>query len=354
MTTTMAGRGLLRCAALCLFLFGCGSDTAQNVPSGAAQNNGPLVGHVTVDGSSTVLPVSRAMAAAFQKANPSVQVSVETSGTTGGFRKFCAGQLDVSGASRPINAEEVKQCGASHVEYIELPVAFDSLSVVVNAKNTFVSCLTVPELKKMWEPTAAGKVTRWNQIRSTFPDEPLTLFGPGGDSGTFDYFTLAIVGEERKSRGDYMKSEDDTVLVSGIAGDPNALGYFGYAYYLANQDKLKLVGVDNGHGCVLPSAKTVEDMTYQPLARPIFVYLSASAAKRPEVHGFARFYVDPDNAKYTSEVGYVPLSTATLLTVERRLESTTTGSVFGGRGSVIGVSADMFDDEEKIKNALVR
>jgi phosphate transport system substrate-binding protein len=294
------------------------------------------------------------MAAAFQKANAAVQVSVESSGTTGGFRKFCAGKLDITGASRPINADEVKQCAASHVEYVELPVAFDSLTVVVNAKNTFASCLTVAELKKMWEPAAEGKVTRWNQIRSTFPDQPLTLFGPGGDSGTFDYFTLAIVGQEHRSRGDYTSSEDDTTLVSGIAGDPNTLGYFGYAYYLANKDKLNPVSVDNGRGCVAPSPKTVEDMTYQPLARPIFVYLSASAAKRPEVHGFARFYVDPDNAQLTREVGYVPLSTATLLTVERRLESTLIGSIFGGRGSVVGVSADVFADDDKVKNALVR
>src|SRR5262249_41265525 len=222
MSSPTACRRFLRCVALCLAATGCAGGSAQKAPAdGAASSKGPLAGHVTVDGSSTVLPVSRSMAAAFRKANTAVQVSVESSGTAGGFRKFCAGQLDITGASRPINANEVAQCTANHVEYIELPVAVDSLSVVVNAQNTFAGGLGVAELKKMGEPAAEGKVTRWTQIRSSFPDEPLALFGPGDDSGTFDYFTLAIVGQEHKSRRDYTRSEDDTTLVNAIAVHSN-------------------------------------------------------------------------------------------------------------------------------------
>jgi len=294
------------------------------------------------------------MGAAFQTANPGVAVSVTSSGTGGGFKKFCAGQLDVSDASRPINAAESRECEANHVEFIELPIAFDSLSVVVNAANTFVDCLTVPELKTIWEPAAEGRVTRWNQVRASFPDQPLKLFGPGGESGTFDYFTLAVVGKERSSRTDYSASEDDTVLVNGVAGNPGALGYFGYAYYAANTSRLRAVAIDNGRGCVGPSPKTVEDTTYQPLARPMFIYLTAASAARPEVHEFARFYVNPDNAKVSQDLGYVPLPTATLLSVGRRLDESVMGSVFGGRGSVIGVTADAFQDEDRVKNALVR
>jgi phosphate transport system substrate-binding protein len=206
----------------------------------------------------------------------------------------------------------------------------------------------------MWEPASEGKVTRWNQIRASFPDQPLTLFGHGREHGTFDYFTLAVVGVEKSSRNDYTKNEDDAVLVDGIAADPNALGYFGFAYYLANKDKLKLVAVDNGHGCVVPSAQTVADDSYQPLSRPIFVYVSASAAARPEAKAFARFYVDPDNARYVRDVGYVPLPPATLLAAGRRLDAGVAGSIFGGRGSVLGVTAQTFEDEDHIKNALVQ
>jgi phosphate transport system substrate-binding protein len=246
---------------------------------------GPLSGKVTVDGSTTVFPLSKAMAEAFRQFNPAVQFVVEFSGTGGGFKKFCAGQVDVAGASRPINSLESEQCKAQRIEYIEVPVAFDSLAVVVNAKNGFVDCLTVNELKAMWEPAAEGKTSQWKQIRSSFPAQPLTLFGPGKDSGTFDYFTLAIVGAESSSRGDYTKSEDDMVIERGVAAEPNALGYFGYAYYQAYQDQLKAVAVDSGKGCVLPSAATVADGTYQPLSRPLFVYVNLAAAARPGGQG---------------------------------------------------------------------
>jgi phosphate transport system substrate-binding protein len=219
---------------------------------------------ISIDGSSTVYPLSRAIAKA--------------SGTGGGFKKFCTGQLEIADASRPINSSESELCKAQHIEYIELPVAFDSLSVVVNAKNTFVECLSVKELRSMWEPAAEGKVCAWQQIRPSFPAKPLALFSPGKDSGTFDYFTLAIVGTEGQSRGDVVRSEDDLVIERGVAADPNAVRYFGYAYYQANSDKVKLVAVGNGHGCVASSVQTVADTTYQPLSRP---YSSMSTWPQP-------------------------------------------------------------------------
>ena len=354
---------ILAAVALGLLLTGCqpaqttgGIHETPGGTTGAAGGGPlpPLAGSVTMDGSATVLPVSRKMADAFQQRNPGVRVAAQSSGTGGGFRKFCAGEVDVTGASRPINAAESQACRANHVEFIELPIAFDSLSVVVNAKNMFAACLKVDELKRVWEPPAEGKLTRWNQIRSDFPDRPLALFGPGKDSGTFDYFTLAVVGVESSSRSDYTKSEDDTVLVHGVAADPDALGYFGYAYYLANRDTLKLVAIDNGQGCVVPGPQTVADNSYQPLSRPMFVYVSRAAAARPEAKAFARFCVDPENARYVRDVGYVPLPAVTLLAAARRLDNGVTGSIFGGRGSVLGVTADTFQDEDRIQNALVQ
>jgi phosphate transport system substrate-binding protein len=354
---------ILAAVALGLSVAGChpaptteGTHETSGATTGATSGGVPpaLAGSVTMDGSATVLPVSRKMADAFQQRHPGVKVAAQSSGTGGGFRKFCAGEVDVTGASRPINAAESQACLANHVEFIELPIAFDSLSVVVNAKNMFVGCLKVDELKRVWEPAADGKLTRWNQIRSEFPDRPLALFGPGRDSGTFDYFTLAVVGVESSGRSDYTKSEDDTVLVKGVAADPDALGYFGYAYYLANRDTLKLVAIDNGQGCVVPGPQTVADNSYQPLSRPMFVYVSRSAAARPEAKAFARFCVDPENASYVRDVGYVPLPAVTLLAAARRLDNGVTGSIFGGRGSVLGVTADTFQDEDRIQNALVQ
>jgi len=317
---------------------------------------GPLSGRVTIDGSATVLPLSQAMAQAFHEANPTVEFGNEFSGTGGGFKKFCAGQVDLIGASRPIKSAESEQCKAKRIEYIEVPVAFDRLAVVVNPKNTFVDCLTVNELKAMWEPAAEGKTTQWKQIRSNFPAQPLVLFGPGNDSGTFDYFTLAIVGTETSSRGDYTKSEDDRVIEHGVAGESNALGYFGYAYYEANKDELKVVAVDSGHGCVTPSAQTVADGTYQPLSRPLFLYVSLAAAARPEVKAFTRFYLAPENTKYVTKVGYVPLPLTALTAQAARLEKGVTGSVLGGHGSVTGVPLTSFDDDEKerMRDALAR
>ena len=313
-------------------------------------------GAITVDGSATVYPLSQAMASAFHAANPDVQVDVRFSGTGGGFRKFCAGQTDIEGASRPIKTAEGEQCKAHHVDYIELAVAFDSLSVVVNPRNTFVDCLTVKELKTIWEPGAEGKITNWQQVRPNFPSQPLVLFGPGKDSGTFDYFTAAIVGTEADSRSDYTASEDDMVIERGVESEPNALGYFGYAYYQANKGKLKLVAVDNGHGCVAPSAETVADKTYRPLSRPLFLYVKLNSASRPEVKEFAHFYIAPSSAKYVAQVGYVPLPDQVLVAQTSRFDKGVTGSALGGHGSVLGLNLDWMnvDEEEKVKAQLVQ
>jgi phosphate transport system substrate-binding protein len=322
----------------------------------AACNSDPLSGKVTIDGSATVFPLNQAMAKAFRESNPAVQFAVEFSGTGGGFRKFCAGQVDIAAASRPIKSAEGERCKAQHIEYIEVPIAFDSLAVVVNAKNTFVNCLTVNELKAMWEPSAEGKITQWNQIRASFPPQPLALFGPGKDSGTFDYFTFAIMGTESSSRSDYTKSEDDAVIERGVAAEPNAIGYFGYAYYLANKDQLNVVAIDDGHGCVQPSAATVADGTYQPLSRPLFVYVNVAAVARPEVRRFTEFYLSPEGARHVTEVGYVALPPSALVRQAARFEKGVTGSALGGRGSVTGVPLTSFDDDEKerMRDALAR
>lgn len=315
-----------------------------------------LTGTVTVDGSATVYPLSNATAKAFHAINPDVQVDVRFSGTGGGFRKFCAGEIDVEGASRPIKTEEAEQCAAKHIEYIEIPVAFDSLSVVVSGRNTFVNCLTVQELKKIWQPAAQGLIKNWQQVRSNFPSEPLTLFGPGKDSGTFDYFTLAIVGVEASSRSDYTPSEDDMVIERGVESNSNALGYFGYAYYQANKGKVKAVAVDNGHGCVMPSAESVANKTYEPLSRPLLLYINVAAASRPEVKAFARLFLAPDSSQRITQVGYVPLPISAQIVQTARLEKGITGSALGGHGSVLGVKLDWFnvDEEEKVKAQLVQ
>jgi phosphate transport system substrate-binding protein len=324
-----------------LMLFVVGAMSACSPPQ--------LSGTVHVDGSATVLPLSAAMAAGFRQSQPNVTISNEFSGTGGGFKKFCAGQTDINAASRPINAAETEQCKAQKIDFFELPVAFDSLSVVVNPKNSFVDCLTSQELKAIWEPAVEGKVTSWRQVRASFPDQPLTLFGPGKDSGTFDYFTLAIIGTESASRGDYTKSEDDAVIERGVEGDPNALGYFGYAYYQANKDKLKLVAVNSGHGCVLPSAQTVSDETYVPLSRPLFIYVNEAASQRAEVRAFTHYYLAFDSTQYVTRVGYVPLSRGTLSVQAARFDKGITGSALGGHGSVLGLGlkwASVDNDDE--------
>jgi phosphate transport system substrate-binding protein len=334
---------------LCALAFGCRQQPAPSLSAPAT-----LTGQITINGSDTLLPVSRTLADAFQRRHSGVKVTVGASGTGEGFRTLCAGELDIAGASRPINAAEAQGCRLRGIEFFELPLAFDSLSVVVSPRNLFASCLTVAELRRMWEPAADGKVTRWRQVRSSFPDQTLELFGPGKGSGTFDYFTLAINGVEGSSRSDYTRSEDHAELAGRVAADPNALGYLPYAYYLSSKDRLKLVAVDGGEGCVTPSAESVAGETYQPLSRPIFIYVAAAANARPEVRALARDFLSPDNASTIQEIGYVPLPTATLLSLSRHLDRNLTGSIFGGRGSVLGVTAARFEDDDRLKNELVR
>jgi len=297
---------------------------------------------VRIDGSSTVFPVTEAMAEEFQRTTSGrVRVTVGISGTGGGFQKFCNGELDIADASRPINRTEITNCGTKEVSFVELPVAFDGLSVVVSQSNTWVDYLTVSELKAIWGPDAQGTITNWNQIRPDFPDAPLTLYGPGPDSGTFDYFTEVINGTAKASRGDFTASEDDNVLVQGVSGDPNALGYFGFAYFEENQDKLKLVAVDpeDGRGPIYPSPETIAGGTYVPLSRPIFIYARASSLQRPEVLDFLQFYLTPLVAtNVIPEVGYVPFPEQYYVLARQRLETQQTGTVFGGttkRGATV-------------------
>lgn len=272
---------------------------------------GELAGNIQIDGSSTVYPITEAVAEEFRAEAPDVRVTVGVSGTGGGFKKFTRGDIDVVDASRQIKPSEDSLAQANGISYVELPVAYDGLTVVVNPENDWVKDITLEELKKIWEPAAQGTITRWNQIRPEWPDREIHLYGPGVESGTYDYFTEAIVGESGASRGDYTASEDDNVLVQGVSTDPNALGFFGYAYYEENQDKLKVVPVDdqndsNGQGAILPTLETVKDGTYAPLSRPLFIYVNSKASARPEVVEFVNFYLD--NAPTLSqEVGYIPM-----------------------------------------------
>ncbi len=280
-----------------------GSVTAYNSATPATG----LAGTIEIDGSSTVFPVTEAVAEEFRKDNPKVQVNVGVSGTGGGFKRFTAGETDVSNASRPIRDSERQAAADSGVEYLELRIGIDGLSVMVNPANDFVDCLTVAELKAIWEP--GSMIGNWSQVRAGFPDQRLRLYGPGTDSGTFDYFTEEIVGEVQAARSDFVASEDDNVLVVGINGDRSALGFFGYAYYAENADKLKVVGIDAGDGCVKPTAATIETGAYQPLSRPVFIYVNAEALARPEVRAFVDFYM-VHAADLVAEVGYVRLSEA--------------------------------------------
>ncbi len=262
---------------------------------------------IAIDGSSTVFPITEAMAEEFLAENPTTRITVGVSGTGGGFSKFCNGETDISNASRPIKPSEMEACMANGIEYIEIPVAYDALTVVVNPENTWLESMTVEQLRTLWEPAAQRTITRWNQVDPSWPDAPITLFGPGTDSGTFDYFTEEVIGESGASRSDFTASEDDNILVLGVAGEINSLGYFGYAYFDNNRDQLRAVAIDNGDGPVLPSSRSVNTGTYTPLSRPIFIYVSAEAAQRSEVAEFVEFYLDRSPG-IVPEVGYVALS----------------------------------------------
>jgi len=302
---------------------------------------------IKIDGSSTVYPVTEAVAEEFQKAKRGkIKVTVGISGTGGGFKKFCRGETDISDASRPILKQEMEACKGAGIQYVELPVAFDALTVMVNPKNDWAPSMTVAELKKIWEPAAQGKITKWNQVRPNWPNAPLKLYGAGADSGTFDYFTEAITGKAKSSRGDFTASEDDNVLVQGIANDKNALGFFGFSYYVENQDKLKAVAIDGGKGPVMPSAKAVEDGTYQPLSRPIFIYVNKKSAEKSEVKEFVEFYLK-NAANLVKQVKYVALPAKVYQIGLEHFQKGKIGTVFGGEAEVGVKIEDLLKREAK-------
>jgi phosphate transport system substrate-binding protein len=291
---------------------------------------------VKIDGSSTVYPITEAVAEDFQKAKKNaIKVTVGISGTGGGFKKFCRDETDISNASRPITAKEMADCKAAGVDYVEMPVAYDALTVVINPKNSFLKQATVEELKKMWEPAAQGTITKWNQVNPAWPDAPIKLFGAGADSGTFEYFTEAIVGKPKSSRGDYTASEDDNVLVQGVSRDVNGIGYFGYAYYAENMARLKGLPIVNPNTgkAVEPSGANVENGTYVPLSRPIFIYVKAKSLQKPEVREFVEFYMKNAD-KLTREVKYVPLPKAAYDGNLKHAKDGKIGTVFGGKNEV--------------------
>ena len=302
-----------------------------------------LAQHPTVkaDGSSTVYPIAEAVAEEFQKSKKNaIRVTVGISGTGGGFKKFCRGEIDVANASRPILKSEIDDCAKAGIKFFELPVAYDALTVVANPRNTFIMQMTVEELKRLWEPAAQGKVTRWNQVNPAWPDQPIKLFGAGADSGTFDYFTEAVVGKSKSSRGDFTASEDDNVLVQGVVRDVNAIGYFGFAYYAENAAKLKAIPIiaRSGAPAVGPSEKSVLDGSYQPLSRPVFVYVNEASMKKPEVREFVEFFMR-NGARLSKEVRYVPLPARAYQLNLEHIARNKLGTVFGGV-SEVGVTIE--------------
>ncbi|MCC7179076.1 MAG: PstS family phosphate ABC transporter substrate-binding protein [Acidobacteria bacterium] len=337
-------RFLAPVAIAALVTAACGGGSSQPGQAGA-----PAI--VTLDGSSTVFPISEAVAEEFQRANPGTRVTVGISGTGGGFQKFCRAETDISNASRPISASEIAACDKAGVGYVELPVAYDGIAIVVNPKASWIADITVAELKTLWAPEAQGKVTRWSQVRPGWPDREIHLFGAGVDSGTYDYFTEAITGKAKASRGDFTSSEDDNVLVQGVSSDELALGFLPFAYYEENQDKLKLIPVDdgnadNGAGPLLPSAESIRTGTYQPLSRPVFIYVSTKAAVRPEVQKFVDFYLAEADV-LVREVSYVGLGPAAYQLVGERFAKRTTGSLFAGAENTVGVTIEQLLAKER-------
>jgi phosphate transport system substrate-binding protein len=328
----------LRCfgaAILTLIAAACGGGQGNNE---AAQDL------ITLDGSSTVFPIAEAVAEEFGKANPNVRTpTVGISGTGGGFQKFCRGETDISNASRPIRPAEIEACQKAGIEYIEIPIAYDGIAIVVNPKNTWADSITVAELKTMWAPEAQGKVTRWNQIRSSWPNREIRLFGAGVDSGTYDYFTEATVGKEGASRGDFTSSEDDNVIVQGVASDELALGFLPLAYVEENRERLKVVPVedakgDNGAGPIAPSAETVRGGTYQPLSRPLFIYVTRKAADRPEIQQFVEMFFSRDDL--VREVGYIELTPQIHELARKHFADRKVGTAFGEGGSQVGLTLE--------------
>jgi phosphate transport system substrate-binding protein len=339
--------GMLAIATGCATTSDKSAETQPPV-NAAEVSNTQTVSQIKIDGSSTVYPITEAIANQFQQTKPQYrgQVKVDFSGTSGGFRKFCAKQTDISNASRPILQAEIDTCNKNGVKFIEIPVAFDALTITVHKDNSWAKDITVAELQKIWQPEAEGKITRWNQVRNSWPDQPINLYGAGKDSGTFDYFTEAIVGKSGASRNDYIASEDDLALVRGVAKDPNSLGYFGYAYYLDNKSQIKALAVNNGKGAVLPSRDTVEDSKYQPLSRPLFIYVNAEAVeKNPALKELIDYYIKYAQFTATS-VGYVPLPSESYEIAKARFKKAKTGTLFAGKEQVDLTISDLLKAAE--------
>ena len=300
-----------------------------------------LSGDISIDGSSTVFPITEAVAEEFgDLTGGNVRAVVGISGTGGGFKKFCSNETVISDASRPIKQKEVDLCAAAGVEYIEIPVAIDGLSVVVNPDNDFVDCLTVDQLNMIWKPESEGVVTRWNQVDPSWPSEEIKMYAPGVDSGTFDYFTEAINGDGGVSRGDFVASEDDNVLVQGISGDKYSLGYFGYAYYVENQDKVKVVPIDGGAGCITPTDEAINNGSYAPLSRPLFIYVRTDAAQEQHIAEFVRYYLGDNGQQLAASVGYIPFPHQVYDLALDKFNASGTGTVFGGDNAFKGAVAD--------------
>ncbi|MEO0866847.1 MAG: PstS family phosphate ABC transporter substrate-binding protein [Cyanobacteria bacterium J06642_11] len=320
--------------ALLTSLAACGggatTDTADAPADGGTEvaAAGGVSGDVLIDGSSTVFPIAEAMSEEFSIANPDTNVTVGVSGSGGGFKKFCAGETDISNASRPIKDKEVAACDEAGIEFIEVPIAFDGLTIVTNQGNDWAQCLTTDQLNTMWSPDAEGSVSNWNQVDPSFPDQALGLYGPGTDSGTFDYFTDEVNGEEGASRGDYTASEDDNVIVQGVTGDEGALGYFGYAYFEENSGSLNAVAVQNEAGeCVAPSTETIADGSYNPMSRPLFFYVKKEAYDTKEqVKAFVDFMLDPKNGVLVGDAGYVALPDDILANSKARVDEAKLGT----------------------------
>jgi phosphate transport system substrate-binding protein len=341
--------GMLALTTSCTAASNTSTQTQQSPDVTQVRDSGQAAtATIKIDGSSTVYPITQAIAKDYQ-ADPKnqVQVAVNISGTSGGFEKFCNGEIDISNASRPILKAEMEACKKNGVTYMEFPIAFDALTVAVNPQNNWAKDITVAELKKIWEPSAQGKITRWNQVRASWPDRPLNLYGAGKKSGTFDYFTEATVGKARVSRNDYTASEDDEVLVDGISKDPNALGYFGYAYYEKHQDKLKALAINNGKGAVLPSRQTVEKVQYQPLARPLFIYVNFRDNQNKKlVNKFVEFYIDKAPT-IANSVGYIPLPDDSKRLNYVHLYQGKVGTVFEGKAEMNLTIGELLRKEAK-------
>jgi phosphate transport system substrate-binding protein len=341
-----ARRLALLALATSVALIGCGKQDGSAPSASRMGRDTPVV---RIDGSSTVFPIAEAVAEEFQVGERgAVRVTVGLSGTGGGFKKLCRGDIDISNASRPILEEEIAMCRAAGIGFMELPVAFDAITVVANPKNDWVKSVTIADLKKMWEPGAQGQITRWNQVRPEWPDAPLMLFGPGADSGTFDYFTEAVMGKAKSSRGDYTASEDDNVLVQGVEHNKNALGYFGYAHYASHKERMRAIPIEKEDGSqTLPSNATVLDGSYQPLSRPLFIYVSDKAARRPEVRKLIEFYLKEGPA-LAEQVGFVSLPEHAAAQSLKHFNDGRLGTVFGGVPEVGVTIEELLKREAKL------